>query len=239
MGARALEFGHAHPLESPGYAATMVRLEERLVRGDQLATQQRDGILAVRAATRHKRDLMERIRRAHLTHLTRVAQVASAELPELAQKFLMQPGKGSWRAFRTAARGMQMEAQGRRQELVKHGLVEPLLDDLTRLLDEFDAVVERVQEARRVHVGASAQLKVVASEVLQLVKGLNGLNRYRFANQPDLLAQWESASRVVAGPQAGVEEVPRGGGCAAGGLMGRSRRTESPSGARAFGGGFV
>ncbi len=43
MGARALEFGHAHPLESPGYAATMVRLEERLVRADQLATQQRDG----------------------------------------------------------------------------------------------------------------------------------------------------------------------------------------------------
>ena len=51
MGARALEFGHAHPIESPGYAATMVRLEERLVRADMLATQQRDGILAVRAAT--------------------------------------------------------------------------------------------------------------------------------------------------------------------------------------------
>jgi len=53
MGARALEFGHAHPLESPGYAATIVRLEERLGRADMLATQQRDGILAVRAATGH------------------------------------------------------------------------------------------------------------------------------------------------------------------------------------------
>ena len=198
MGARALEFGHAHPLESPGYAATMVKLEERLGRADMLATQQRDGILAVRAATRHKRELVGKVRRAHLTHLARIAEVAGSELPELPQKFLLKPGKGSYRAFRTAARGMQVEAQRLRQELVKHGLVEPLLDDLGRLLDEFDAVVERGQEARRVHVGASAQLKVVADEVVRLVKALGGLNRYRFANDPDLLAQWESASSVVA-----------------------------------------
>ena len=198
MGARALEFGHAHSLESPGYAATMVRPEERLGRADMLATQQRDGILAVRAATLHKRELVGKMRRAHLTHLARIAEEAASELPELPQKFQLKPGKGSYRAFRTAARGMQIEAQGLRQELVKHGLVEPLLDDLGRLLDEFDAVVERGQEARRVHVGASAQLKVVADEVVRLVKALGGLNRYRFANEPDLLAQWESASSVVA-----------------------------------------
>jgi len=198
MGARALEFGHAHPLESPGYAATIVKLEERLVRADMLATQQRDGILAVRAATMHKRELVGKVRRAHLSHLARIAGVAGSELPELPQKFLLKPGKGSYRAFRTAARGMQVEAQTRRQELVKHGLVEPLLDDLGRLLNEFDAVVERGQEARRVHIGATAQLDVVADEVVRLVKALGGLKRYRFANDPDLLAQWESASSVLA-----------------------------------------
>ena len=208
MGARALEFGHAHPLDSPGYTATMVRLEERLGRADMLATQQRDGILAVRAATLHKRELMGKARRAHLAHLARIADVAGSELPELPQKFLLKPGKGSYRAFRTAARGMQVEAQARREELVKHGLVEPLLDDLARLLDEFDAVVERGQEARRVHVGASAQLKVVANEVVRLVKALAGLNRYRFGNEPDLLAQWESASSVVAGRRGPAVEQP-------------------------------
>jgi hypothetical protein len=210
MGARALEFGHAHPIESPGYAATMVRLEERLVRADMLATQQRDGILAVRAATRHKRELVRRIRRAHLTHLARIAEEAASELPELPQKFLFKPGKGSYRAFRTAARGMQVEAQTRRQELVKHGLVEPLLDDLGRQLDELDAVMERGQEARRVHVGATAQLEVVSGEVVRLVKALGGLNRYRFVNDPDLLAQWESASNVVAGRRAAGEKPVEG-----------------------------
>jgi hypothetical protein len=205
MGARALEFGHAHPLESPGYTATMVKLEERLVRADMLATQQRDGILAVRTATRHKRELVGKVKPAHLTHLARIAEVAGSELPE-PQKFLLKPGKGSYRAFRTAARGMQVDAQTRRQELVKHGLVEPLLDDLGRLLDEFDSVVERGQEARRVHIGATAQLEVVADEVVRLVKALGGLNRYRFANDPDLLAQWESASSVLAGRRVPAEQ---------------------------------
>jgi hypothetical protein len=199
MGARALEFGHAHPLESPGYVATITRLEERMGRADMLATQQRDGILAVRAATRHKRELAQQIRRAHLNHLARIADQAASELPELPQKFLLKPGKGSFRAFRTAARGMQVEAQARRQELVKHGLVETVLDDLGRLLDELDAVSERSQEARRVHIGATAQLEVVADEVARLVRALGGLNQYRFAKDPELLAQWESASSVVPG----------------------------------------
>ncbi len=216
MGNRALEFGHAHPLESPGYAATMVRLEERLVRADMLATQQRDGILAERAAAGHKQELIGKVRRAHLTHLVRIAEQAGSELPELPQKFQLKPGKGSFRAFRTAARGMQVEAQARRQDLVKHGLVESVLDDLGRLLDELDAVVERGQEVRRMHIGATAQLDVVADEVVRLVRALGGLNRYRFANDPDLLAPWESASIVVAGRRVPAEK-PEGeapGACA-------------------------
>ena len=121
MGARALEFGHAHPLDSPGYTATMVRLEERLGRADMLATQQRDGILAVRAATLHKRELMGKARRAHLAHLARIADVAGSELPELPQKFLLKPGKGSYRAFRTAA-GRVSRHLGDREPQVREAL---------------------------------------------------------------------------------------------------------------------
>lgn len=198
MGARVLEHGQAHPLESPGYATTLAQIESKLVRADQLAGQQRDGILEVRATTQRKRDLMVRIRRAHLTHLTQVARVAAHEVPELPQKFVFKPGKGSYAAFRTAARGMQVEAQARRELLVRHGLVEPLLDDLGRLLDEFDHALERGREARRIHVGASAELRVVADDLVRLVSALSGVNRYRFANDPEQLAVWEYASSVLA-----------------------------------------
>jgi hypothetical protein len=36
-------------------------------------------------------------------------------------------------------------------------------------------------------------------------EALGGLNRYRFVNDPDLLAQWDSASNVVAGRRASGE----------------------------------
>ena len=44
MGARALDFSREHPDASPGYAAALARLEDRLNRAAQLEAQQRDGI---------------------------------------------------------------------------------------------------------------------------------------------------------------------------------------------------
>jgi len=44
---------------------------------------------------------------------------------------------------------------------------------------------------------------------VQMVKVMNALVRIRFANQPELLAAWESASNVVATPR---PENPETGG---------------------------
>ena len=91
MGTRALDFSRAHPDASPGYTAAVTRLEERLARAEQLATQQREGTLQVRAATARKRELRRTMRRTHLTHLARVARVAAREMPDLAQKLVLKP----------------------------------------------------------------------------------------------------------------------------------------------------
>jgi len=64
---------------------------------------------------------------------------------------------------------MVAEAQRQKELLVKHGLVERVLDSLTESLQEFDAVTEQGAAGRWVHVGASAELDVVADEVVQIV----------------------------------------------------------------------
>jgi hypothetical protein len=197
MGARALDFSRGHPDGSPGYAAALTRLEDRLTRADQLATQQRDGILEVRTATARKRDLRRTMKRAHLGHLASVAEVASREVPELAQKFVLPRRANTYLAFRTAARGMEAEAASRKEVLVKHGLAETVLQSLVQALTEFDAVVEQGSQGRLAHVGASAELDTVADEVVQVVKVMDGLNRFRFANDPEALAAWESSSNAV------------------------------------------
>ena len=201
MGRRALDFSRANPDSSPGYTVAVNRLEERLARADQLARQQREGLLEVRAATARKRDLRRLMKRAQLAHLTRVAKVASREVPEVAEKFLLKPGTTTYLAFQTAARAIADEARNQQEILAKYGLVETALESLVQSLDQFDAAVEQGAVGRRAHVGASAQLQAVADEIVQMVGAIGGLNHYRFVNDAELLAAWESASNVLATPR--------------------------------------
>ncbi len=217
MGRRALEFSRAHPDPSPGYAAAVTRLEERLDRADKLASQQREGTLEVRAASARKLELRRSMRQAHLAHLAQAARIAAREVPELAQKFVFKPGTTTYLAFRTVARGMVAEAQNQKEVLVKHGMVEAVLDNLVQALDQFDAAVERGSDGRTAHVGASAELRAVADEVVQVVRVMDGLNRYRFMRDPELLAAWESASNVLASPRNGAPKPGPGSEPAAGG----------------------
>ena len=209
MGTRALNFSRAHQDASPGYLAAVSRLEERLARAEQLATQQRDGIIEVRSSTAQKRDLRRLMRRSHLIHLARVADIAAKDLPELGQKFALAPMSSPYLAFRTAARGMAAEAQERKELLVRHGLADTVLDSLTAALDEFDRAIQRGTDGRREHVGASAELDSVGDEVVQIVRVMDGLNRFRFANDAEYLAAWESASNTL-GParSSGIKPAP-------------------------------
>lgn len=204
MARRVLEFSRAHPDESPGYVAALARLEKLLGEADEQAGRQRDGTLQVRASTAWKRQLSRAMRKVHLAHLTRVARVAAREVPELAQKLTLRPGTRTYMAFRTTARGMAAEAQNRKEVLVRHGLAETVLANLLETLDQFDAAVESGATGRQTHVGASAELQAVADEVFQIVRVMDGLNRYRFMNDPERLAAWESASTVVAAPKSGT-----------------------------------
>jgi hypothetical protein len=216
MGARALEFSRTHPDASPGYAAALARLEDRLNRARALASQQRDGILQSRTATARKRELRRTMKEAHLQHLASVARIASDEVPELEQKFVLPQATNSYLAFQTAARGMEAEAVSRKELLVKHELSETVLQALTQALDEFDGMMEQGSQGRVAHVGASFELDAVADEIVQVVKVMNGLNRFRFARDGELLRSWQAASDIVATPQP-ADDKPVPGGSRPGG----------------------
>jgi hypothetical protein len=197
MSNRVLNFSRAHPDPSPGYSAALARLEKSLAEADVLAARQREGINAVRSATTQKRALRRKMRRTQLVHLARVAESAAAEAPDIAQKFRLTREAVPYLAFRTAARGMSAEAQNQKEILIKHGLIDSVLESLSQSLDQFDQAVEQGTDGRRAHVGASAELDALAEELIQVVRLMDGLNRYRFANAPESLAQWESARNVI------------------------------------------
>jgi hypothetical protein len=91
---------------------------------------------------------------------------------------------------------MLAEAQNQKELLVKHGLAETVLEDLVKNVSLFDRAIEQGTEARRGHVGASAELDLIGDDIIHLVRVMDGLNRSRFAEQGELMAEWESASNV-------------------------------------------
>ena len=69
-----------------------------------------------------------------------------------------------------------------------------LLDALAGALGEFEKTLEASREGRRNHVGASADLKAVAAEIKEQVRVLDGMVRYRFGEDAELMGgqAWRS-----------------------------------------------
>ena len=76
-----------------------------------------------------------------------------------------------------------------------------MLDDLRQAVDELDASVEETVASKQRHILARAELRRLSDQVMQLVGILDGINRYRFAREPHLLAAWDRAKHVAGGSQ--------------------------------------
>jgi len=138
-----------------------------------------------------------------------VAEAAGVERPELAKKLELPSEAMPYLAFRSAVQGILTEAQNEKELLARFGMVDPAPSSLAEALGQFDRAVERGLTGRRAHVGARAELTAIADEVLQQVRQLDGLIRFRFANDPESLAAWRSASNTIGPARAGGQSDGR------------------------------
>ena len=141
-----------------------------MARSEQLADLHLQGIAEVRAATQRKANLRRAIRQGQLVHVAMAAQRAAKEEPELTQKFALARQPIPYLAFRSLARTVAAEAEGRKEILVKHGLVDSVLVSLTESLGQFDQALGRGAEGRRIHIAAAVELDVVAGDAVQIVR---------------------------------------------------------------------
>src|SRR2546430_11137936 len=111
--------------------------------------------------------------------------------------FEVTPYQDSQQALLTMARGMLEKATAHKDVLVKRGMAEQLPDDLAQTLGEFEQTIEATRAAKREHIGASADLEAVAAEVAEQVRVLDGLVRYRFGDDAELMGAWASARNVL------------------------------------------
>jgi len=106
---------------------------------------------------------------------------------------------------------MLEKATAQKELFVSRGMSPTLLDALAGALGEFEKTLEASREGRRNHVGASADLKAVAAEIKEQVRVLDGLVRFRFGENAELMGAWASARNVL-GPFKAKGEPEAGGG---------------------------
>ena len=207
MGMHARDFNRSNPSADANHASVLEQLDGTIRQMEALAAQQVTGVVSKGSSTVRRRELRRRLHDGLLRHLVTVANAAADEEPELTREFRMPAGNASHMAYRTVARTLLEKGVAQRELLLKHGLGETLLDDLRAAVDELDASIEETVESKQRHILARRRLRTLSDEVMRLVGVLDGINRYRFAREPELLAAWERAKHVVGGTAAASGEV--------------------------------
>jgi len=194
---RVYSFSKQHLTEVKGYVAAVTQLGEQLDRVGVLTLQSEAGDLEEDASTARKNELRQVIEADHPSHIVRIARSATPADPELRKRFRM-PGRGvSLQAFLPAARAMAAEAASRKELLIGEGLPETFLEELNAALDGYAEAVNQKDIGRASHVGARPELAAITREMGLLVRRLDSINRYRFRQDGELLAAWNSVKDVA------------------------------------------
>ena len=215
MAARVRDFLQAHKTDAVGEGLGLAKLEELIQRAEALGAQQRAGLAVTRAASEERAKLRHELQSKLLLYLRAVGELAAEQDAQLVDQFRLPPSNASDQALIEAARGMLGKATEHKDALLNHGMSPALVDALADAVSQFEQVLANSREGRRGHVGASADLKAVAREIKAQIRVLEGLVRFRFGDQPELMAAWASARNVLgpfktkSEPEAGDSQKPK------------------------------
>ena len=215
MAARVRDFLRAHKTDAVGEGLGLAKLEELIARAEVLDTQQRSGVVAARESTKHRNGVRRALQSKLLLYLRALGGLGNAENGEMAVSFELPPANASHQALLTTARESLGKATTQNEVLLARGMPPTLLDDLAGALGELEKTMEATRAGRRDHVGASADLQAVGAQIKSQVRALDGMVRYRFGDNAELMGAWRSARNVLGPfktknePEAGGSQTPK------------------------------
>lgn len=203
LAARVREFVRAHAATEPGYAPVLTRFEELLTRAEGIVARQHQGRVAARGASARRRELRRLLHGQLVHYLVAVGSVASKNQADLAEQFKLPATNSTNTAFLTAVKALLAAGESQKDSLVQAGMGPTLLEDLARMVADFEAASEAARTARRDHIGARLDLGVITTELMEQVKVLDGITRYRFGNDPEVMGEWKAAKQNLGQPRNG------------------------------------
>jgi hypothetical protein len=197
MAARVREFVRAHAATEPGYTPVVTRLDALLAQAEAILARQHQGNVAARGANAQRNELRRTIHAQLVHYLVAVGSVAVKGQADLAARFKLPPTNAPNLAYATAVKALLAAGEAERDLLVKAGLAPTLLEELGKMVADFEAASEAAHTARRDHIGARIDLAVIANLLAEQVKLLDGITRYRFGNDVEMMAEWKAAKQLL------------------------------------------
>jgi hypothetical protein len=194
---RALEYLRAHPDDDAAYEAMLAGFQTQVEKALSEHERYVNGRAVFSAGVARRKALRTELLRRYVKPAAQVAGRVAATQPESGLRLSPPASGASYEQFRAGAHAVLSEVKKHQSIVAAHGLGARFVTDFEAALAEYDQAVETMHQGRRAHVGATSTLKVALSECMGYLRLFDGVNAWRFAARPDLLAEWASARNVA------------------------------------------
>ena len=200
-GERAVSVLQMRPGGNAGELAAVALLEASLAEaralGERVVASEGDAEAAVAAKRRLKREV-----RDDLAVVATLLASAAARQAGLLVEVRVPRLRAPLRDFIAASRVSLSRAREVESLLERYGLPDGLLDIISTTLTDLAAAEQAKERALSAQVTATAGLARVAGQVMQLLRQLDVLVRYRLRGDPAALVTWQRARRLPLPPRA-------------------------------------
>ncbi len=197
MAGRVVGFLEANPLTQPA-AMEIVRTfgaTYQLVL--QRSAEQESGLSGAQAMTDRRSELRARIQQGPLRLIRRIVKTLAGQVPSVALATAKQQIGRSNEAFLASVQAIRAEVESHLDILVANGMTPSCLPELVSLEQEFLQAQAQSDAQRRLHTGATAELKGLTKKLMVMVAQLDGIVKYEFRGNLKVLGEWESARNVA------------------------------------------
>lgn len=212
MAARVRLFSRSHPSTEPTYEQVLGRLEAALARAEGFAARQVEGRVKSREARVRREELRREVHFQLLRYLVAVGSVAARDRVEMAERFRLPNSRSSHLGFLTAVKALLASAEEQKEALVGVGMAPTLLEELGKKVAGLTTAAADASQGKMDHVGARSELDAITGELMEEVRVLDGINRWRYGRDPELMTEWNAARHVVLGPRRKAGEPTPGEG---------------------------
>lgn len=196
MGVRALEHCQANPADTPQFKEFVGSLTQAVTDGRAYASQFGSGIDTARASVAERKKVRGQVKH-QLLDITRIGRSIAEEIPALQAYFRGFKTNASHAAMIALARGYAAKVAELQDRYTAFGFGPDALAAFSAAVDSFEQSVNRTHAARRSHIGARAEMALIAARIMTSVEGIDAVNQMRFRDDPEKLEAWNSAKNVA------------------------------------------